>query len=334
MQNENFGQALSQSKAEEKPIFIFLDKNPRLFLQQVAENDTLNTILKKEFVNFLYVSGRDKRYLKRRYETKDVSILILNKDETIFKKLYDSNASALIKSLSPLSKETLRYYSDEFKKEFSQTDSTEIFTAIETTFNESSNENTRQLTIDYLKNQNSLTTPTNYQLFKSLRPVEDRELLDQFLEEMEPIKYTREMAEKVAYDILHTNDFSVEETKKTIESFGIPFKEEVDLYLTLYESGSVKDKKDNCFKYVMESTTYDFQNLADCFTYVLRNGNVRQIKEVELKYIFTFNDVDIYRSLLYADLLGELYLSKGNMEKYTVLQERNRQLREKFLSPR
>lgn len=327
----SYTQAIDASKKQGKPIFVYLDKQPDEFIEELRLNDTLTTVLEKEFINLLVPSNKAKRYLKKRYDAKESSILILNEDETLFTKVDERRLNGLVNTLEPLSPNTLVYYSKEYREEFNQTDSTMIIEAIQNAYEASSSENARQLTISYLKNQKSLLSPINYQLMKSLRPVDDKELLTDFLGQMRPELYTREMAEKVAYDILVVNNSDVDETKKVFSQYDIPFKEEVDLYLTLYNSKSFKERKENCYEYVYEGTTFDYESLSQCFIYVIRNGTQKQIKALEQKYLYTFNEVSLSRSLLFADLLGELYLNEGNYERFVILKQRNENVRKKFL---
>lgn len=163
-------------------------------------------------------------------------------------------------------------------------------------------------------------------------PLGDDELLDRFLQEMRPEMYTQEMAEKVAFEILQSNNFSIDETQKKLAKYNIPYEEQVSLYLEVSTNeGKFREKKENCLDFVLDATTSDYKKLSNCFSYILRNGNEKQIEQVKLKYMFTLNDVPVYRSLFYADLLGELFLSQGDLRKFQIMQKRNENIREKFL---
>ena len=328
---ENYAKAKAESRKTGKPIFVYLGKDPNHFANHILTNDTLTTFLTKEFVNLLYPVPKDKRQLKKRFDAKKSNFIILQPDQSLYTKSSTTKLSQILDIVSPLCEDTEELYSENYKKNFVQTDSSKIYIAIQEAFSQSSAENTRQLTIAYLKDQNTLLSPINYQLMKTLMPIGDEELLNQFLAEMKPEMYTREMAEKISYELLLVNDFSVDEAKQAVADFDIPFTEEVDLYLTLYDSTSFKEKKESCFEFVLQATTYDFNSLKNCFTYLLRNGNKKQINELELKYMFSMNDGDFNRALLYADLLGQLYLSQGDMNTFLILQKRNEHIREKFL---
>lgn len=326
---EDYKNALKVAADEKKPLFIYIGKSQDQFFDHVNKNDTLTTILENDFLNVLFPKGKLRRELRKTYG-KETHILLLDYNEKLIERVQTKSIPIILDFVESMGTETTYFFTNEYKQNFIATDSTQVFEEINNVYNNSSRKNARQLAVAYLQNQKSLLTPTNYQLFKTLLPIGDKDLLERFLLEMEPQMYTREMAEKVAYEIMLVNDFSVSDTKEKMSSFDIPFQKEISVYIDIYESSPFNDKMENCFEFVLEGTTFDFKSLSDCFHYVLQYGSRTQIEQLKQKYMWSINEGPLQRALLYGDLLGQLFLSEGDTNTYKALRIRNERIRERL----